>query len=105
MDELQRIENSVYRQILGAPKYTQIPTLRGEIGSSTMENRIRTNQLLYVKYIEDNNQNQLLKRILEEKKVKKEDYWVASTKEFMDKICLSYEKLKTGTKFEIKKHK
>ena len=42
IEELQRIENSVYRQIMGAPRYAQIPTLRGEIGSSTMENRIRS---------------------------------------------------------------
>lgn len=40
INELQRIENGVYRQILGAAGYTQVVALRGEIGASSMKNRI-----------------------------------------------------------------
>lgn len=45
IQKLQRIEKCVYRAILGAPSYTQIPVLRGEIGSSgsAMETRITPN--------------------------------------------------------------
>ena len=85
------------------PKYTQIPTLRGEIGSSTMENRIRSNQVLFDKYVEENNQNELMKRITEERRHMKKDYWAAFTKEFMKKVNLSYDNLKIYTKLEIKK--
>ena len=34
INKLRRIENSVWRQILGAPGYAPICTLRGEIGTS-----------------------------------------------------------------------
>ena len=103
IEKLQRIENSVYRQILGAPKYAQIPTLRGEIGSSTMENRIRSNQVLFVRYVEENNYNKLMKIIIEEKRHMRKDYWATSTGEFMKKVKLSYADLKSCTKLEIKK--
>ena len=39
---LQRIENSVYRTILGAAHYTANAALRGEIGSSLVQRRIST---------------------------------------------------------------
>lgn len=51
VNKLQRIENTVYRAILGAPNYAQTPTVRGEIGSSTTNTRIRDNQLKYLKYV------------------------------------------------------
>ena len=36
ISKLQRIENGVFRQILGAPSYTPLATLRGgEVGAST----------------------------------------------------------------------
>ena len=47
--KLQRTENKVFRQILGAPKYTPICTLRGEIGASLMETRITKSRLQYLR--------------------------------------------------------
>lgn len=86
INKLQRIENSVYRVILGAPSHAQIPTLRGEIGSSTMESRIRGNHLKYLKYIEENESNDLLRRIVEEKLNIPKDYWIQTTKEFLENL-------------------
>lgn len=103
INELQRIENSVYRVILGAPSYAQLPTLRGEIGSSTMENRIRENQLNYLKYVEENERNGLLRRIIEEKFKDKKDYWIQTTREFMKNIKLTYSELKEIGKQNLKK--
>ena len=54
-----------------------------------MENRIRSNQVLFVKYVEENNYNELMKRIIEEKRHMKKDYWATSTREFMKKVKLS----------------
>ena len=79
---------------MGAPGYAQTPTLRGEIGSSTMETRIRGNQLKYLKYIEENEGNDLLKRIIEEKLNTPKDYWIQTTKEFMKNIKVKYSDLK-----------
>ena len=39
MDEMQRIENQVWRQMLGAPRFTPVVALHGEIGASTMKCR------------------------------------------------------------------
>ena len=77
---MQRIENSVYRHILGAPTYAQVSTLRGEIGSNTMESRIRTSQVNVLKYVEENHQNQLMRRIVEEQmKLKIDDWFISET--------------------------
>ena len=40
INKLQRVENSVYRQILGGIKSTAVTSLRGEIGASSMKTRI-----------------------------------------------------------------
>lgn len=45
---LECIENSVYRQILGASKYTPVCCLRGEIGASSMKARITKRRLLFL---------------------------------------------------------
>lgn len=95
IQNLQRIENSVYSAILGAPCYAQVPALRGDIGSSAMETRIRQNQLNYLKYVEDHERNELVKRIVVEKALMKKDYWIKSTKEFMKEINVKYCELRT----------
>ncbi len=48
IQQLQRIENGVYRQILGAPKYAPTCTLRGEIGASLMKRRIIDGRIPYL---------------------------------------------------------
>ena len=63
LDKLQKIENMVWRQVLGAPGYVAVETLRGEIGSGTMEERDMKNKLCYVKHVMEGN-NGLLKEIL-----------------------------------------
>ena len=53
IEQLQRIENSVGRQIQGAPKYAPVYTIRGEIGMSTMKVRIMERRIKYIKHIEE----------------------------------------------------
>ena len=103
IEQLQRIENKVYRHILGAPSYAQVATLRGEIGASKMETRIRANQITFLKHTEENARNDLMRRIVEQKKTLKKDYWSKSTSEFMTKIDLKYSELKSETKKNIKR--
>ena len=63
MDELQKLENQMWRQILGAPFHAPIATLRGEIGSSTVEGRDIKNKLEYLIYI-FNAGSDLIKQII-----------------------------------------
>ena len=51
IEELQRAENQANRYILGAPIYTPICTLRGEIGASKMENRDENDKLKFAKHL------------------------------------------------------
>ena len=67
IDQLQVIENNVYRKILNAASYTPVGALRGEIGSSSMKTRIIKGKVLYWKSIYERN-NDLLKEMIENTK-------------------------------------
>lgn len=90
--------------MLGAPSYAQTPTLRGEIGSSTMENRRRGNQLKYLKYVEENLSKDLLRRIAEEKLNIPQDCWIQTNNEFKKNKGLRFDG-NENTKFTWKKNK
>ena len=80
--KLQTIENSVYRQILGAPRYAPNATLRGEIGASSMRKRIIESRLKYMKSIETG-RNPLLEDILYTiKRYGKWQKWYDKTEEY-----------------------
>ena len=61
--KLQTIENGVYRQLLGGPKYAPNCTLRGEVGASLMKTRIIQGQLQYLRSTMQGN-NMLLKEVM-----------------------------------------
>ena len=63
INQLQTIENGVYRKILGGAHNTVLETIRGDIGASLMESRIMENKILLVKNIMEGS-NELMKEIL-----------------------------------------
>ena len=75
-EQLQRIENSVGRQILGAARYTQETAIRGEIGTSSMKARIMEGQLNYLQYILRGEGNELISSIVEEMRVANKSKWI-----------------------------
>ena len=48
-EKLQRLENSVMRRILKAPKYATIAGMRGEVGIGTMKSRLARGRIQYVR--------------------------------------------------------
>jgi len=46
--KVQRIENNVWRYLLGIGGYSIVESLRGEIGASMMQTRIMETMLLFV---------------------------------------------------------
>ena len=48
--EQQRIENQVWRQDLGGPRFTPVVALQGEIGASTIKSRHMKSKLKMVKH-------------------------------------------------------
>ena len=48
IQKVQRIENKVWRYLLGIGGYSTVEALRGEIGASMMKTRIMETMLLFV---------------------------------------------------------
>ena len=63
LDKFQRKENEVWRKVLGAPGYTPLVAMRGDIGVSNILTRDIKEKLRYVQGILVGN-NEILKRIL-----------------------------------------
>lgn len=83
--QLQRIENSVFRQILGAPKFAPNCTLRGEIGASEMKTRIMKGRLSYVKNVQTR-ENQLLKNIMEDMEKHEKSIWTKTNARYRNEV-------------------
>ena len=60
LETMQRIENGVWRAVLGAPGCAPVVTLRGEVGTSNMHTRDLKTKICYEKYLIENG-NELLK--------------------------------------------
>ena len=63
INELQKIENSVYRSILGAAHYSPNVTLSGGIGASLVKKRVINGRINCIKGVQTN-RNTLLESIL-----------------------------------------
>jgi len=63
INEIQIIENNIYRKMLKTNKYTPTSALRGEVGALKAKNRIIETNLLIIKSIL-NGKNSLMKKIL-----------------------------------------
>ena len=63
LEELQKLENQVWRHILGAPHHAPVSTLRGEIGSSAALSRDIKNKLEFVRYT-ITERNSLIKSVM-----------------------------------------
>ena len=99
--KLQRTENKVYRQILGAPTYTQETALRGEVGSSSVEGRVMTSRLGYYQYLLQERGNGLITRMIEEMKTRG-DKWIKQTEDYMKQVQVDYDDMKKSSKEAIK---
>ena len=101
IQHLQRIENGVYRQILGAPKYAPISTLRGEIGASLMKKRIIDGGIQYLRRIRSGS-NELLKRILQDTQERRSTDWIRTTNKYLHEINASRCDIINKSKQELK---
>ena len=104
--KLQRIEYKVYRQMLGAAKYTPVTTLRGEIGASSMKSRLIEGKLQYLRSIiehTDNTdcRNKLLKEIVSDMKDKGHK-WHRDLNDMLTTVSLRYGQVGILKKEEIK---
>lgn len=108
INELQRVENGVYRRILGGLKNTPICTLRGEVGSSMMKTRFIEGKLVYTRSIQTG-KNSLVQEILytirSERKTAKQKKitWNNQLNEYLNEVNIRYGEIGTLSKKEIKR--
>ena len=81
--------------MLGAPRYAQIPTLRGEIEASSMHIR-------YFKYDLEREKNELIKGIIQEKIESGRDLWMNTVRKYINEADLGRNSIKETSLREIK---
>ena len=99
--KLQVVENRVWRQILGAPMYTPVAALQGEIGASTVEGRDRKIKLgfgLYMFKTGNGLLRAIFRRMCEEIRPGR---WMRQLREYMGELGIGFDRLKTMTKLEL----
>ena len=101
IERLQRVENSVYRKILGARGDTTIVTMLGEIGASRMESRIIQERLMITKCMMET-PIELIREVLRSIRENKFNKWNIRLKEYMEEAKISDEDLSEMSKAEIK---
>ena len=99
IDRLQIIQNNVCRKILSAPRWTTICALKGEIGLSSMEDRINQNRIQYIRN-RLNEGNGLIKVIIEDL-INMKGNWNMNTERICKKYNLEKDNIKEYNKEEI----
>ena len=79
INKLQVIENGVYRQMLGGPRYAPNCTLRGEVGASMMKTKVIKGHLQYIRNTLQGN-NTILKEIMVTQMEEGYTRWAKTTK-------------------------
>merc|ERR1711874_765623 len=97
IEKVQRIENKVWRYLLGIGGYSTVESLRGEIGVSMMQTRIMETMLLFfidtlASSFED------IKRYMNDTIEKGKGQWINTVNDYRAKIGLSWEDLKKRIK-------
>ena len=101
INQLQKIENSVYRFILGAAHYSPNVTLRGEIGASLMKKRVINGRINNIKGIQSN-RNKLLETILWTIETEQETKWIKTTRKYMNVTNINFNDIRLNSKEYLK---
>ena len=86
--QMQRVENRVWRHILGAPEYTPVVALQREIGASTVEGRDMKIKMTFAQYMlrtKNGLLRAIFKKMLEEARPKK---WIRQFRQYMGELGL-----------------
>ena len=102
IERLQRIENKVWRYLLGIGGYATIEALRGEIGASMMKSRIMETMLLYmIDTLASNFTN--IKSMMRDTLAKKKGRWYKAIDEYREELELSWESLENMDRSTLKR--
>ena len=102
MEKLQRSENAVWRAILGAPQYSPLVTLQGEIGTSNMKTRDIKAKINYIGHLRGSN-NKLLTALYEDILDWKKGKWFETITSYKEMLNIPNYDLLDLTKEDIKR--
>ena len=100
---LQRIDNQVYRAILGLPIYTASSALRSEIGTSSTKTRDIKNKILFAKHILEAGSNELVKEIFLQQFYDQENKFIKKTKQYMEILDINLAEIENLTIEKLKR--
>ena len=91
----------VWRQILGAPMYTPVAALQGEMGASTVEGRDRNIKLGFGIYM-FKTRNGLMRAIFRRKCEEiRPGRWMRQLREYTGELGIGFDRLKTMTRLKL----
>ena len=102
MEKLQKIENTVWRQILGAPSCAALEAVRGDVGYSTVIERDMKAKLIYLNYIM-NNSSSLLHKVMILKRENISNQWMKTINRYLGQLRMSWNTLGESNKDNIKR--
>ena len=91
--KLQIIENTVFRTILGARKFTPVSTLRGEVGASLMISRVDKNKLNFICSIMNLEDDDIVKKVVKWSLHTNIGKWSRNTHKILEKYGLNIENM------------
>merc|ERR1711874_245772 len=101
IEGLQRLENSVWRFLMGIGGYSSVDALRGEMGASLVSSRIMETMMLYViDTMKGDFEN--IKDMMEDTMKVKKGRWYTSIKKYMENLGISWDELKEMSRDELK---
>lgn len=99
--KVQSVENSVYRTILGARRYTAEEGIRGEVGASLFETRLMKNRLAYIQSIIKGGRNELVEKIMKNTIRCRADAWATYSMDVLEKVGISIHRVERITRREL----
>ena len=101
IEKIQRIENRVWKYLLGLGGYTTVESLRGEIGASMMLTGIMETMLLYViDTLSSSFEN--LKMYMNDEIEKGRGQWIKAINDYREKLEMSWDDLRNIDKKTLK---
>jgi len=102
IEKIQRIENKVWRYLLGIGGYSAVEALRGEIGASMVRSRIMETMLLYmVDTLASEFTN--MKNMMRDTLTKRKGKWYNTINEYRQELEITWERLEKIDRQSLKK--
>ena len=102
IEKLQRIENKVWRYLLGVGGYSTVEALRGEIGASMVKSRVMETMLLYmVDTMASGFTN--IKNMMKDTITKRKGKWYNTINEYRQELDITWEQLEKIDRLSVKK--